>query len=233
MTKAETMRQLKAAGTAQNRKVYAQHGMTGPIFGVSYAVLGKLKRSIRIDQALAEKLWATGNHDAKVLATMIADPNEMTATKLNAWAKDLRDRSMSAALSNVVAAAPGGSKQTDQWTSSKSEWIGCAGWHTLASLARQENGLKDAYFESHLKTIETKIHKSRNWVRYAMNNALISIGTRNRKLERGATAAARKIGKVEVDHGMTGCKTPEAVSYIKKAVAHKKKMAVKAARGKK
>jgi 3-methyladenine DNA glycosylase AlkD len=232
MTKAETMRQLKAAGTAQNRKLYAQHGMTGPIFGVSYAILGKLKRSIKTDQALAEKLWATGNHDAKVLATMIADPSEMTATKLNGWARDLRDRGMSAALSNVAAVAPNGSRTTDKWTSSKSEWIGCAGWHTLASLARQENDLKDAYFVSHLNTIETKIHKSTNWVRYAMNNALISIGTRNPGLQKKATAAARKIGKVEVDHGMTGCKTPEAVSYIKKAVAHKKKMAAKAARGK-
>ena len=35
-----------------------------------------------------------------------------------------------------------------------------------------------------------------------------------------ATAAADRIGKVEVDHGGTGCKTPDAASYIAKTPAH-------------
>ena len=60
-----------------------------------------------------------------------------------------------------------------------------------------------------------------------MNNALISIGVRNPKLQKSATAAAVRIGTVEVDHGETSCKTPEAVSYIKKTVAHNKKKAAK------
>jgi hypothetical protein len=60
-----------------------------------------------------------------------------------------------------------------------------------------------------------------------MNNALINIGVRNPKLEKIAIAAAGRIGTVEVDHGETSCKTPEAVSYIKKTVAHNKKKAAK------
>ena len=52
-----------------------------------------------------------------------------------------------------------------------------------------------------------------------MNSALISIGVRNSKLERKALAAAKRIGKVEVDHGETSCKTPDATAYIKKTVA--------------
>jgi len=60
MTKAEVMAQLKAMGTAQNRKVCSRHGMSGPMFGVSYANLGKLQKKIKVDHDLAEKLWATG-----------------------------------------------------------------------------------------------------------------------------------------------------------------------------
>ena len=53
---------------------------------------------------------------------------------------------------------------------------------------------------------------------------MISIGGRNSRLQRKAVAAAKRIGKVEVDHGETGCKTPDAVSYIKKkAAAYNKK----------
>ena len=62
-----------------------------------------------------------------------------------------------------------------------------------------------------------------------MNNALICIGVRNPKLQRRAIAVAGKIGKVEVDHGETSCKTPDAVPYIKKTIAHRKKKARKAA----
>jgi hypothetical protein len=55
-----------------------------------------------------------------------------------------------------------------------------------------------------------------------MNNALIAIGGRNEALRKQATAAAKRVGKVDVDHGDTACKTPDAVSYIEKMWARKK-----------
>jgi len=117
----------------------------------------------------------------------------------------------------------------EKWTVSKDEMIACMGWHTLASIARQDNGLPDAYFAKNLDAIESKIHTGKNWVKYAMNNALISIGGRNPALEKKAIAAAKRIGGVEVDHGETGCKTPDAAAYIKKTAAHHRKK-VKTAR---
>ena len=77
MTEKQVMQRLKRDGTAQNRKVYSRHGVQEPMFGVSYANLDKLRKQIKVDHELALKLWASGNHDAKVLATMIADPNRL------------------------------------------------------------------------------------------------------------------------------------------------------------
>jgi hypothetical protein len=51
-----------------------------------------------------------------------------------------------------------------------------------------------------------------------MNGALIGIGIAKPALRNKAIAAAKRIGKVEVDHGETNCKTPDAVTYIEKAV---------------
>ena len=48
-----------------------------------------------------------------------------------------------------------------------------------------------------------------------MNRALIAIGIRNEDLKQTAIGIAREIGKVQVDHGATSCKTPDAESYIK------------------
>ena len=52
--------------------------------------------------------------------------------------------------------------------------------------------------------------------RDAMNMAVILIGGRNDVLRKAALAAAKRIGKVEVDHGDTSCKTPDAGPYIEK-----------------
>jgi hypothetical protein len=116
----------------------------------------------------------------------------------------------------------------EKWTVSRDEMTACAGWHTLASIARADNGLPDAYFARYVETIEAKIHTSRNWAKYAMNNALINIGVRNSALQKKAIAAARRMGNVDVDHGETGCKTPDAATYIRKTVAHQKEKASKA-----
>ena len=72
-----------------------------------------------------------------------------------------------------------------------------------------------------LATIEKEIHRSPNWARYAMNGALISIGVYKPTLRKKAIEAAKRIGKVEVDHGETYCKTPDAVPYIEKASKRK------------
>ncbi len=227
MNKNQVMKQLKALGTAQNRKVYTRH--LGPVemFGVSYANLGKLKRQIKVDQELAEQLWDTGNLDARVLATMIADPAQMTAGKLDAWVKVADNRGTASALSNLAAESPVAFKRVEKWTNSKDEWISVTGWHVLASLARENENLSDGVLGGYLERVEAEIHGAKNYTRYAMNNALISIGVRNPKLRKKAVAAAKRIGKVEVDHGQTGCKTPDAVPYITKAVAHQASKAKK------
>lgn len=80
----------------------------------------------------------------------------------------------------------------------------------------------NGFFEELVPMIEAKIHQSKNHARYAMSNALIAIGMRSAKLEKLAITAAKRIGTVEVDHGETNCKTPEAVAYIKRARARLK-----------
>lgn len=223
MTHNDVIKQLKAFGTEQNRKVYKRHGVAGDLYGVSYANLGKLKKTIKVDHALAEKLWATGNHDARVLATMIADPAKASDRLLNAWAKDLSNYVLTDAFSGFVMRTPFVRKKMEQWTRSKKEWTGRMGWQLLAYLAMKDAELPDEFFESHLETIERDVHAGKNRVKDAMNSALIAIGIRNNKLKKKALSAAKRIGKIEVDHGETGCKTPDAAEYILKASERKSK----------
>jgi 3-methyladenine DNA glycosylase AlkD len=219
----QVLSELKSLGTAQNRKVYARHGVQSAMYGVSYANLGKLKKKIKVDHGLALKLWGSRNHDARILATMIADPAQTREADLDAWAKEMDNYVITDAFSGLASRTPHMHSKMKKWTRSKQEWIASAGWNLVTQAALRDAGLPNAYFEECLETIEQNIHKSKNRVRYAMNGALIAIGMRNAQLEKKAVAAAKRVGTVEVDHGETGCKTPDAVTYIQKAKGRRKK----------
>ncbi|MEW6209482.1 MAG: DNA alkylation repair protein [Acidobacteriota bacterium] len=223
MSEKEILDALRSLGTEQNQKVYRRHGVTDDMFGVSYADLEKLRKKIKLDHQLAEKLWATGNHDARILATMIADARQMTDSEIENWSKDLNNYVVTDAFAKLIALSPAARKKMERWTKSKSEWTGRAGWLLAGMLAMQNEELTDDYFENQLEMIESRIHTAKNRVRDAMNSALIAIGLRNARLEKKALAAAARIGRVEVDHGETGCKTPDAADYIRKAAARRKK----------
>jgi 3-methyladenine DNA glycosylase AlkD len=221
MTLEEAMRELEGLGTAQNRKVYAKHGVGEDQFGVSYADLEKLKKKIKVDHDLALALWATGNHDARILATKVGDPARLDGKTLDAWVKDLRNYTETDAFAGMAGKAPLARAKAEVWARSPKEWIGRAGWVILASVAMDDTNLSDDYFESLVDTIEREIHTRKNRVRDAMLSTLIGIGTRNERLEQRVVAAAGRIGKVEVDHGDTNCKTPDPVEYIGKIKARR------------
>jgi 3-methyladenine DNA glycosylase AlkD len=210
------LKELEKCGTMQNRKVYRCHGVSGEQYGISFANLNVLKRKIRMDHELAIELWDTGNHDARVLATMIADAERMDDETLGVWLKDLDNYIVTDSFAGLVSRHPRAQELMESWIESDGEWTGRAGWQTLAILAMRDTDLQDDYFAGHLETIERDIHTRQNRVKDAMNSALIAIGIRNEKLEKKALAAAKKIGNVEVDHGETGCKTPDAEEYILK-----------------
>lgn len=217
----DVLQELEALGTEQNRKIYRRHGVGENQYGVSYANLGVLKKRIKTDHALALKLWASGNHDARVLALMIADPRQADSDTLEAWVHDLDNYVISDALSTYVAKTPLAREKAEQWIASDGEWIEATGWNILASLALNDSALPDSYFEHNLDVIARDLHDSKNRVRHSMNNVVIAIGVRNDLLEARAVAAAERIGKVVVDHGQTGCKTPDAVAYIAKTRARR------------
>lgn len=223
------IKQLEALGTAQNRKGYARHGVDGDMFGVSYANLYKLQKAIKVDHELAQQLWATGNHDARILATLIADPVKLTDKLAESWIRDTSNYVSTEALTRFIARTPLALKKSEKWRKARGEWIGAAGWALLGHMALNDKELPDAYFLPLIEEIEKTIHSRRNRVRYEMNGALIAIGLRSDALEKRALEAAKAIGRVEVDHGETNCKTPDAAEYIGKAKAyrHKKKAAAK------
>ncbi len=211
--------ELAELGTAQNRKVYARHGVSGPQFGVSFAHLRKMGRKLRGDHPLAQALWASGNHDARLLALAVADPECTSREEIQGLAEDMDNYILTDEMAKFVAASEWFDECADEWTDNGAalgEWVASTGWNLVAQQALTQDDRPDDYFIERILDVEKRIGQSPNRVRHCMNGAIIAIGCRNSRLRKLAVEAAKRIGKVEVDHGETSCKTPWAVAYIDK-----------------
>ena len=218
MTLAETMQALEQAGSAQTRKTYTRHGVIDPMFGVSFATLKTLHKKIGVDHDLACALWDTGNYDARNLAVKIVDPLKMTPADLDRWAHG--SASGVSYTASLPIEGPHAITRATEWLAADSLAARAAGWSLLGQLAQRDETLPDEFFTARLAQIQQRIHTAPNAERYPMNTAVIQIGLRNPALRKAATAAARQIGEVDIDHGDTDCKTPDAAAAIDKAWAH-------------
>ncbi|MCL4691924.1 MAG: DNA alkylation repair protein [Candidatus Hydrogenedentes bacterium] len=221
-TRSRVMGELESMGKPNTAKTYGRHGVTGETFGVSYADLGDLHKRIGTNHALALELWKSKVHDAQVLATKVADSETMTKAEINGWVKDAGNYVITDAISALAARMKAGLELSLKWIDSKDEWTSAAGWGAISVLAM--NGALDVPTARQLlKRIVRDIHSAKNRTRHTMNSALIAIGGAMDELREEAIAAARSIGKVEVDHGETGCETPDAIAYIQRMAARPKR----------
>jgi 3-methyladenine DNA glycosylase AlkD len=226
MNAAEVLAKLKKLGKPSTVEIYKRHGATGDMYGVSFADLGALTKQIKVDHALAQGLWKSGNLDARTLALMIADPSKLTPVEAETWLRECSAPVLLGYLAKLVARSGFAREKMEAWTKSKEEYPRTLGYTLrgalLAAGADADGQLSDDDCRRHLAEIEKNIHTSPNRAKEAMNHALIAIGIYRPALEKEAIAAARRIGKVDVDHGETGCKTPDAEAYILKAKARAK-----------
>ena len=223
MTPTEILSTLRKAGKPQTAAIYRRHGTGDNVFGTLTSEIGKLQKKIKIDHALALELWKTGNAEARMLALQIADPQKVTRALADTFLADGPVRFLGLYLAALIARSPIADKTMRDWMKSPDEVTRETGYNILCARLRDDaDSVSDADAGRVLATIEKQIHASANWARHAMNSAVIAIGVWRPNVRKEAIAAATRIGTVEVDHGGTHCKTPEAVAYIRKSATRAK-----------
>jgi len=234
LTAPEVLARLEKLGKPQTLKTYARHagGLDLGAFGVSFADIGKIRKEIGRDHDLALALWASGRLEVRIIATMVADPAQVTAALADRWVGEAGHWAVGNYLADLVARSEVADEAMKRWMRSRAEIEQVAGYGLLGSLLVGRTPPSEALCAKVLETIEREIHGAPNRARYAMNGALIAIGGYVPALRARALAAARRIGKVEVDHGDTDCKTPDAAEYIEKMAARQaQKTGKKAGKG--
>lgn len=196
-TKAEALRELEKLADAKVRAKMAHFGVNVPkAHGISAPVLHSFAKRIGKDQQLAEQLWSSGVHEARILATLIGESHLVTPALMERWVRDFDSWDVvDAACCYLFAAAkPAWSKVYD-WSRREPEFEKRAAFSLAAYLSYKDKAADDVKFERFLKVIEREAHDERNFVRKAVNWALRNIGKRNLRLNRLAIHAAEQIRK--------------------------------------
>jgi 3-methyladenine DNA glycosylase AlkD len=194
-TKSAVLQELKGLGDPKVRAKMAYFGVHVPkAHGISAPVLHGFARHIGKDQELAEQLWASGIHEAKILATLIGESEKITAAQMDRWVSEFDSLDVvDAACCYLYAAAKPAWSKIYEWSTRKEEFAKRAAFSLAAYLSYKDKEAQDARFEKFLRVIEREAHDERNFVKKAVNWALRNIGKRNLSLSRSAIRAAERI----------------------------------------
>src|SRR6266852_2693431 len=142
-------------------------------YGISQPVLHGLARRIGKSHELAEQLWSSGNHEARILATLIGEPDKVTARQMERWAREFDSWDIvDAACCYLYAGASRAWRHAESWSRRREEFVKRAAFSLVAYLSYKDKQAPDARFERFLHVIEREAHDERNFVRKAVNCAL-------------------------------------------------------------
>lgn len=226
----QALQELASLGSEQTRRTYLRHGVSEPLFGVRFGDLRPLARRIGPDHALASQLWVTGNYDARLLACMVAQPEQATEVELDAWLADIDQYTLvDVFVSELAGRLPERLARAERWIASDRDRTAQAGWDLMNEVALSDEDVPDAVFIAQLERIAERMSGYGNWTRRAASNAITGIGLRNATLEATARRTAARMGHVEFDPGQTSCVMPDPIAYLEKTKAHRATQAAKRA----
>ncbi|MCD9024639.1 DNA alkylation repair protein [Cohnella silvisoli] len=195
------MQELEALGKDRTKKIYESNGAREPLFGVATGEMKPIFRKIKINQPLAEQLYATGNYDAMYFAGIIADPKAMTEADFERWI----DAAYFYMLSDFVVAVTLAETDiaqavADKWIASGEELRMSAGWSCYCWLLgnRPDGEFSESKMTNMLEIVKNTIHDSPERTKYAMNNFIYTVGVSYLPLHGKAVEIAKAVGPVEV-----------------------------------
>jgi 3-methyladenine DNA glycosylase AlkD len=195
------MQELEALGKERLKKMYMSNGAHEPLFGVATGAMKPIARKIKINQPLAEQLYATGNYDAMYFAGIIADPEAMTEADFERWMDGayfymLSDYVVAVTLAETDIAQ----KVADKWLASGEELRMSAGWSCYCWLlgSRPDAQFAESKIANMLEIVEKTIHDSPERTKSSMNNFMYTVGVSYLPLHDKAVETAKAVGPVEV-----------------------------------
>lgn len=213
VTRDQTLKQLKALGTAKVRAQNAKGGAGDNQFGVSLGDIRVLAKKIRTNHELALSLWETRNVDAQFLATLLIEPKKLSARELDRMVRSITFvRVADWLIAYVVRQHPDKEALRRDWMADDDRWAARAGWDLTAErVAKSPDGLD---LPALLARIESEMAGAAPEVQWTMNNTLAATGIHFPKHRKRAIAIGEKLGIYRDYPVSKGCTSPFAPIWI-------------------
>ena len=195
----DALAQLRAAASTSHRDGLARYAIpTERAFGVPMASIQGIAKRLGRDRELAEALWGSGWYEARLLASYLDDPAQVSAAQMDRWGRQFDNW----AVCDTVCFAlfdrsPHAWRKIGQWAGRRDEYLKRAAFALLASKTVHDKAAPDQAFLHGLELIEAGAGDERNFVKKAVNWALRSIGKRNAVLHAAALAVAKRLAASE------------------------------------
>ncbi len=163
-------------------------------FGVTVGATKSYAKAIGRNHVLAQELWASGWYEARLLASFVDDPRQVTTRQMDQWAADFDNWAVCDTVCfHLFDRTPHAWKKARQWVKARPEFVKRAGLALFWSLTVHDKAAPNEEFLAVLPLIEAAADDGRDLVRKGASMALRAIGKRNAALHAGAVEVAQRL----------------------------------------
>lgn len=167
---------------------------SGNALGVTMADMRVLGKRLGKDHALAHALWNTGIYEARMVASLVADPARLTPAEMERWCRDFDSWAICDTVCfSLFDRVPQAFRKVNEWATRPEEFVKRAAFALLWALTVHDKTSGDAPFLKSLALVERAATDERHFVKKAVNMALRAIGKRSVGLNRAALAVAERL----------------------------------------
>jgi 3-methyladenine DNA glycosylase AlkD len=195
----EVIAHLKSLANPEDVEGMARFGVGGEkTLGIRIPVLRKLAKAHRNDHRLASALWAAGIHEARILASMVDDPAQVTEEQMEAWVADFDSWDVcDQVCMNLFDKHPLAYQKAVEWSKREEEFVKRAGFAMMAVLAWHDKTADDKDFDPFFERMQVGAQDERNFVKKAVNWALRQIAKQRPSLARRCVRLAQELVESE------------------------------------
>ncbi len=203
LTSVALLEHLHTLANPHNQAGMARFGINAAqALGISMPTLRAIAKNIKAStkqektrrHILAQDLWESGIHEARIVAILIEDPALMSTTQIESWVRDVDSWDICDQLcANILWRIPYAEQQITTWCASDAEFMRRVGIVMIAVFAVHDKKADDARFETFFPLLEQYAYDERNFVKKAVNWSLRQLGKRSATLLRQAITCAERI----------------------------------------
>lgn len=193
----DVLKELRKHYSKKNIEGMNRFAIPGEI-GVSVYEIRRIAKKIGKNHKLALELWKTNIHEARVLASMVDEPEKVTEKQMEKWVGDFKSWDLCDQVClNLFDKTPFAYKKVNEWSKREEEFVKRTAFALIAVIAFHDKEADDKKIMKFFPIIVREATDERNFVRKAVNWALRQIGKRNKSLNKEAIKVAKRIEKID------------------------------------